>query len=431
MSSRIIQVTNVPTSVTREQFKALFSNLGRIDDIVIYPESESKTSSVAAKVGYVKFTSSEIAQAALNLTSTVYIDRPLLVSLVRPSSSSSSPRIPEESSALKFCPPINTNFVLLPNGPTWSHKIINRKVTVPAKNEKPANTYIETKDYNLIDRSLPEYPNLPGSTDPAKVEQIRRTVFISNLDPRVTFENLFDFFSQIGEIKYIRMTKSAKDVEYENIGVSHVSMTTQGVDLESDSVGAYIEFSEQPSVVKALCLNGFKFADREMKVNHTNQAIQILQNKKEHISIDDIKKEKTVSKDESHKVKHGKREKRGGSACDSSSKSSEEADSAVEPSPPRKQRRSSRSRSSSKSKTKSSRRSRSKDKQRSERDRDKKREKDRDKSRRSQSGSRSSNKKKKDDKNRDREREKDKDHSSSNKKEKKDKRRSRDRDRSP
>lgn len=427
MSSRIIQVTNVPTIVTREQFKALFSNIGRIDDIVIYPESESKTSSVAAKVGYVKFTSSETAQAALNLTSTVYIDRPLLISLVKPSSSSSSARIPEESSALKFCPPINTNIVLLPSGPTWSHKVIHRKVTVPAKNDKPANTHIETKDYNLIDRSLPEYPNLPGNTDPAKVEQIRRTVFISNLDPRVTFENLFDFFSQIGEIKYIRMTKSEKDVEYENIGLSQVTLASQVVDLESDSVGAYIEFSEQPSVVKALCLNGFKFADREMKVNHATQAIQILENKKDQVTIDDIKKEKTVSKSETQKLKHGKREKRGGSACDSSSKSSDEADSAVEPSPPRKQRRSSRSRSNSKPKSKSSRRSRSKEKERSERDRDKKRDKERDKSRRSHSGTRSSNKKRKDDKTRDREREKEKERSSNNKKEKKDKRRSRDR----
>lgn len=427
MSTRVIQVTNVPTSVTREQFRALFSNLGRIDDIVIYPESESKTSNVAAKVGYVKFTSSETAQAALNLTSTVYIDRPLLISLVKPSSSSSSARIPDESSALKFCPSINNNIVLLPNGPTWSHKVINRKVTVPAKDEKPAKIYIETKDTNLIDRSLPEYPNLPGTTDPAKIDEIRRTVFVSNLDPRVSFENLCDFFSQIGEIKYIRMTKSIKNIEYENIGKSNDIKVKEGLDFESDSVGAFIEFSEQPSVVKALCLNGFKFADRPMRVNHSTQTIQIPENKKQQISIDDLKKDKKSSdKAESQKNKPGKRDKNGGSVSDSSSKSSDEADSPGESSPPRKQRKSSRSRSNSKSKSKPSRRSRSKEKDRKERERDKKR--DREKSRRSHSGSRSSNKKRKDDKDRDRERDKgEKDRSSSHKKEKKDKRRSKDR----
>ncbi|RNA18810.1 putative splicing arginine serine-rich 7 isoform X2 [Brachionus plicatilis] len=426
MSTRLIQVTNVPTSVTREQFRALFSNLGRIDDIVIYPESESKASSVAAKVGYVKFTSSETAQAALNLTSTVYIDRPLLISLVKPSSSSSSARIPEESSALKFCAPLNTNIVLLPNGPTWSHKVINRKVTIQAKDDKPATTYIETKDSNLTDRSLPDYPNLPGSTDPAKAEEIRRTVFVSNLDPRVSLENLYDFFSQIGEIKYVRMTKSVNNVEYENLGHSSERRAPEGVDLENDSVGAVVEFSEQPSVVKALCLNGFKFAEREIKVNHCTQTVQIPESKKEQINVDDIKKDK--KKSESHKAKHVKREKHGGSASDGSLKSSDEADLAVEPSPPRKQKRSSRSRSQSKSKSKPARRSRSKEKDRKERDRDKKRSREREKSGRSHSGVRSSNKKRKDDKekdrDRDKEREREKERSSNNKKDKKEKRRS-------
>ncbi|CAF0806043.1 unnamed protein product [Brachionus calyciflorus] len=445
MSTRLIQVTNVSTSVTREQLRALFTNLGRIEDIQLYPESETLSATIAAKVGYVKFSSSEIAQAALNLTSTVFIDRPILISLVRPSSSSSSARIPDESDAVKFCAPLNTNIALLPSGPTWPHNVINRKITIPANGEQTSTTYIETIDSNLTERSLPQYPPLPGTIDPNKAEEIRRTVYVSNLDPRVTFENLYDLFTQIGEIKYIRLTKSFSDIEYEKLGFSQESPIPEGVDIELDSISAYIEFSEQPSVVKALCLNGLKFANREIRVNHSNTSIIIPANSKEQITLDEIKKLKktTSSHKESQKSesRHRKHRSRRGSASDNSSRSSsEDAVSSEESSPPRKQRKSSKSRSDSKSKTKTSsssksKRSRSKEreKDRKEKERDRERDRDKEKSRRSKSRDSRDSKKYKDDKERDNDREKErdrdreKDKSSSHKKDKKEKRRSRER----
>ena len=41
MTARLVQVTNVSTSVTKEQLKSLFSHLGRIEDVQLYPESET------------------------------------------------------------------------------------------------------------------------------------------------------------------------------------------------------------------------------------------------------------------------------------------------------------------------------------------------------------------------------------------------------
>ena len=40
-------------------------------------------------------------------------------------------------------------------------------------------------DPELTDRNLPPYPPLSGSLDISKVEEIRRTVYLSNLDKEV------------------------------------------------------------------------------------------------------------------------------------------------------------------------------------------------------------------------------------------------------
>ena len=50
---------------------------------------------------------------------------------------------------------------------------------------QPPNAYIETVDPELTDRNLPPYPPLSGTLDIAKVEEIRRTVYLSNLDKDV------------------------------------------------------------------------------------------------------------------------------------------------------------------------------------------------------------------------------------------------------
>ncbi len=279
MSARLVQVTNVSTSVTKEQLKALFTHLGRIEDVQLYPESETLTATVAAKTGYIRFDRSELAHAALNLTNTVFLDRPIICSIVKYATSSSVLsskaiaqlcRIPDETVAIKLCPPINTNVTLIPGGITWPHNIINRIVTIPGVGaNSPATTFIETLDPNLSEKSLPAYPPLPGSMDQQKAEEIRRTVYVSNLDARVQFAHLYELFSQVGEIRYVRLTETAPSaVALENRGLSKMSVEGEGEGWEWSgiSVGAYVEFSEQPMVLKALCLNGLSFAGRVIKV---------------------------------------------------------------------------------------------------------------------------------------------------------------------
>jgi RNA recognition motif-containing protein len=128
---------------------------------------------------------------------------------------------------------------------------------------------------------------------------------VSNLDPRVTFEHLNDLFTQIGEVKYIRFTTSERGVEYEKLGLGlkppqpsltmateedeEAAATAAEASYDEDSVGAYVEFSEQPSVVKALCLNGLVFAKRPIRVNHTATGVIVPATADEQIKLDDIK----------------------------------------------------------------------------------------------------------------------------------------------
>lgn len=102
--------------------------------------------------------------------------------------------------------------------------------------------------------------------DQHKAEEIRRTVYVSNLDPRVQFAHLYELFSQVGEIRHVRLTISPEDFKCENLGMNNLTIEDEEANLDDVSMGAYIEFSEQPMVLKALCLNGLSFAQRHIKV---------------------------------------------------------------------------------------------------------------------------------------------------------------------
>ena len=47
------------------------------------------------------------------------------------------------------------------------------------------NQVITTNDPRLTSLGLPQYPPLPATTDANIIEEIRRTVYVSDLDPKV------------------------------------------------------------------------------------------------------------------------------------------------------------------------------------------------------------------------------------------------------
>uniref|UniRef100_A0A452EGB8 Splicing regulatory glutamine/lysine-rich protein 1 n=1 Tax=Capra hircus TaxID=9925 RepID=A0A452EGB8_CAPHI len=95
-------------------------------------------------------------------------------------------------------------------------------------------------------------PPLMGNVDPSKIDEIRRTVYVGNLNSQTTTaDQLLEFFKQVGEVKFVRMAG----------------------DETQPTRFAFVEFADQNSVPRALAFNGVMFGDRPLKINHSNNAI--------------------------------------------------------------------------------------------------------------------------------------------------------------
>lgn len=170
---------------------------------------------------------------AQHLTNTVFIDRALTVSAVPEN------RIPDELTALTSA-----------GGSGVTGGANSGVVSQIMPNIKGEQT-ITTIDPRLVALGLPQYPPLPANLDPSKIEEIRRTVYVGNLDSSVTADQLLNYFNRLGEVKYVRLA---------------------GEDGQSTRF-AFIEFTDQSSVANALQYNGVLLGGRPLKINHSNNAI--------------------------------------------------------------------------------------------------------------------------------------------------------------
>lgn len=118
---------------------------------------------------------------------------------------------------------------------------------------------ISTMDPRLSALGLPQYPVLPSNTDPSKIEEIRRTIQVSNLDANVTGEDVLRFFNQIGEVKYVRLNSN------DNIPVNLTKLKVALVEFTEQSSGELSLFSNEAlqmmhcSVLFDLMTNSFTF----------------------------------------------------------------------------------------------------------------------------------------------------------------------------
>jgi len=177
-SPRVVQVTNIAPATTKDQLKTLFGFLGRIDDLVIYPTTES--TSTTSKVCYVKFADADDVAVALHLTNTVFIDRALNVVAVPDG------RIPDEKTAL-------------------------------------STSYAE----NL-------------ASDGTKGDEVERTIYVANLDTAVAPEVLMQFFGlHAGEVKYARMAgDESSPVRAAYIEFSEKSSVSRASSLTGQMLGS-------------------------------------------------------------------------------------------------------------------------------------------------------------------------------------------------
>ncbi|XP_020563152.1 splicing regulatory glutamine/lysine-rich protein 1 isoform X3 [Oryzias latipes] len=159
---------------------------------------------------------------------------------------SSTGKIPEEAKALSLLAPVPPVPSLIPGGgllpiPTPSPL---QNLNLPLVNRISAGLSPTS--------SVIAQPPLMGNVDPSKIDEIRRTVYVGNLNSQTTTaDQLLEFFKQVGDVKFVRMAG----------------------DETQPTRFAFVEFVEQDSVARALTFNGVMFGDRPLKVNHSNNAI--------------------------------------------------------------------------------------------------------------------------------------------------------------
>uniref|UniRef100_A0A672HYD8 Splicing regulatory glutamine/lysine-rich protein 1 n=1 Tax=Salarias fasciatus TaxID=181472 RepID=A0A672HYD8_SALFA len=232
----VVQVTNLSSAVSSEQMRTLFGFLGDIEELRLYPPDNAPLS-FSSKVCYIKYREPSSVGVAQHLTNTVFIDRALIVVPC------AEGKIPEEAKALSLLAPATPAPSLIPGGGL---------LPIPA----PAPLQNVSRQLGVLKRfsksSVLSQPPLIGNVDPSKIDEIRRTVYVGNLNSQTTTaEQLLEFFRQVGDVKFVRMAG----------------------DETQPTRFAFVEFVEQDSVARALTFNGVMFGDRPLKVNHSNNAI--------------------------------------------------------------------------------------------------------------------------------------------------------------
>ncbi|KAM5193220.1 splicing regulatory glutamine/lysine-rich protein 1 isoform 1-T1 [Mantella aurantiaca] len=270
----VIQITNLSAAVTSEQMRTLFSFLGDVEELRLYPPDNAPLA-FSSKVCYVKYREPSSVGVAQHLTNTVFIDRALIVVPC------AEGKIPEESKALSLLAPAPPLSSLLPGAgllpiptptptPSPLASVLRRdKVDLPLLT-MPFTTLAATLPAPLepvipaiapvlpaLTPAIPALADLPqqplmGNVDPTKVDEIRRTIYVGNLNSQTTTaEQLLEFFKQVGDVRFVRMAG----------------------DETQPTRFAFVEFSDQNSVTRALTFNGVMFGDRPLKINHSNNAI--------------------------------------------------------------------------------------------------------------------------------------------------------------
>ncbi|TRY77493.1 hypothetical protein DNTS_025271 [Danionella cerebrum] len=243
--TNVVQVTNLSAAVISDQMRTLFGFLGDIEELRLYPPDNAPLS-FSSKVCYIKYREPSSVGVAQHLTNTVFIDRALIVVPC------AEGKIPEEAKALSLLAPATPVASLMSGGgllpiPTPA-TLQNRGL--PLANLGVLKSSLDSTVANLS--AMTSLPPLVGNIDPSKVDEIRRTVYVGNLNSQnTTAEQLLQFFKQVGDVKFVRMAG----------------------DETQPTRFAFVEFSDQDSVARALTYNGALFGDRPLKINHSNNAI--------------------------------------------------------------------------------------------------------------------------------------------------------------
>jgi len=247
--TKVIQVTNIAPQATRDQMHTLFSHLGKIEDLRLYPSVRDASVTVAARVCFLKFIEESVLPISLHMTNTVFIDRAIIVQPFM------NGDIPDELSGLEFA---NSS---LPRG---------EPRLPPHVSNMTAGDEIVTMDENLTSTGLPQFPPLPATTENKIVEEIRRTVVVMGIGVNSSSQEVMEYFGTgAGEVKYFRWC--AKD----------------GGGLDGSKM-AMIEFTDYGAIIPAMRLNNTVIGEDMVTVYFSSQAITKPQAKTNEAALKEI-----------------------------------------------------------------------------------------------------------------------------------------------
>lgn len=233
VATKTVRVTNIAPQATRDQMQTLFGFIGKIDDIRLYPTVRDVAVPVVSRVSFIRFADPLLADVALHMTNTVFIDRALIVMPFYD-------EIPEEGGAMEA--------LSLDNGLVG---VLNDGELPPHVSNVIDGAYYITRDPAFAENGIPDYPNLSCTLEYGEVEEIRRTIVIGNLPPETETSKVVDFMSSAGEVKYARMCGRSSD----------------------ESRACLMEFSEQPSVLAAMKMAGTSYRGRSLTMAHSRLPI--------------------------------------------------------------------------------------------------------------------------------------------------------------
>ncbi|KAK6058214.1 hypothetical protein COOONC_04217 [Cooperia oncophora] len=240
----------------------MFQYIGRIEEMKVYPSDLNITSSTVSKCAFIKYDDDRAVEVGQHLTNTVLIDRAIVCAPYLQSV------IPDEATFTATGGPVTAGQRQLPP-----------HVTNKVQELEDGTSVLLTVDPQMEALGLPSYPPLPGNTDMAKVEEIRRTIYVGNLPKGVDGQAVLDFFNNfVGEVMYLRMA-----VAPDTLPCAY----------------AYIEFTNQTSVPIALQNNGIDYEGRPLRIQHSRVAIIKPQAKSADQALEEVEEAIRMGKSQS------------------------------------------------------------------------------------------------------------------------------------